>query len=179
MNNYLIKKSLTSQGFTIIESLVAITILIVGVLGPMTAATRGITDGYYAGNQLIATYLAQEALELAGAQIINDREDSQAFLNGFDSSCLTSSCAVAIIPTNISFSFSACTGANNNCKMTYNTTGGFYDYSSDSGQEFTRTLKITPIQTDKQALLEAKVTWFNKAGTPERNITLYRYVSNP
>lgn len=46
-----------------IEALVAITILIIGVLGPLLIATRGINDGMYARNQIAASFLAEEALE--------------------------------------------------------------------------------------------------------------------
>ena len=63
------KKISFNHGFTIIEALVAITILLIGVLGPMAAATRGITDGLYAGNELVATYLAQEGIELVLAKV--------------------------------------------------------------------------------------------------------------
>lgn len=57
-------KHLKSQsGLTLIEALVAITVLSVGVLGPLTIAARGIGDGLFARNQLAANYLAQEGLE--------------------------------------------------------------------------------------------------------------------
>lgn len=52
-----------------IESLVAIVILVVGVLGPLNIAARGISDGIFASNQLAANYLAQDALEI----VINKR----------------------------------------------------------------------------------------------------------
>ena len=49
-----------NKGFTLIEALVAITILLLGVLGPLSAATRGITDGLVAKNKIVALGLAQE-----------------------------------------------------------------------------------------------------------------------
>lgn len=51
------------KGFTLIETLVVITILIIGVLGPLALAARGISDGLYIQNELAANYLAQEAME--------------------------------------------------------------------------------------------------------------------
>ncbi len=174
-----------NKGFTIIESLVAITILIIGVLGPMTAATRGITDGLYAQNQLIATHLAQEALELASIQIKNN---PTGFLNDLGN-CLVE-CAVVITPSDsVSFSFDPCPSFND-CKMAYCNTltcstpasAGFYKYGSGDGfvgPVFRRTLKVTSLGSNKQVLLEAKVTWFNKPGTAEKNVTLYRYAFNP
>ncbi len=57
-------KSFNARGFTLIESLVAITILVIGVLGPLTIAVRGISDGLYARNNLVAAFLAQEGVEV-------------------------------------------------------------------------------------------------------------------
>ncbi len=54
-----------SKGFTLIETFVAITILLIAVLGPMSLFARAIRDGIYAKNQITAFYLAQEGLELA------------------------------------------------------------------------------------------------------------------
>jgi len=167
-----------NKGFTIIESLVAITILIIGVLGPMTAATRGITDGYYAQNQLIATHLAQEALELASVQLKNNYANNAPFLNNIDN--CSSGCAVVVKPkSDVSFSFETCS-INNNCKMAYNATEGFYRYGAGIGAEFTRTLTVTDLDpgNNTQALLEAKVTWVNKIGSTQKDVTLYRYAIN-
>ncbi len=74
------------QGFTLVETLVAITILLIGVLGPLNIAARGIADGLYARNQISANYLAQEAIEL----IINKRNanisgDNLGWLDGITS----------------------------------------------------------------------------------------------
>jgi prepilin-type N-terminal cleavage/methylation domain-containing protein len=51
------------KGFTIIESLVAIAILMVAIVGPMTAAQRGLAATTIAQDQMVANYLAQDALE--------------------------------------------------------------------------------------------------------------------
>lgn len=66
------------KGFTLIETLVAITILIVGVLGPLTIAVRGISDGFFARNQIAANYLAQEAVEV----IFNKRQTNCLYSGG-------------------------------------------------------------------------------------------------
>lgn len=65
MPNFKLKIASNKQsGLTLIESLVAITVLLVGVLGPLSIAAQGIGDGIFARNQLAANYLAQEALEI-------------------------------------------------------------------------------------------------------------------
>ena len=52
------------QGFTFVETLVAITILLVAVVAPMSLAQNGIVAARLAQDQIVAFYLAQEALEI-------------------------------------------------------------------------------------------------------------------
>ncbi len=75
----MMKKINLQSGFTLVEMLTAVTILVVGVLGPLNIATRGITDGIYAKNQIAANFLAQEAMET----VIN-RRNSNLKLPGTD-----------------------------------------------------------------------------------------------
>ncbi|HYC83350.1 MAG TPA: prepilin-type N-terminal cleavage/methylation domain-containing protein [Candidatus Paceibacterota bacterium] len=67
----------SNKGFTMIESLVAIAILLIAVLGPMSLLSKAIADSSYARNQVIATYLAQEGLEL----VISERNEIYAQRN--------------------------------------------------------------------------------------------------
>lgn len=51
------------KGFTIIETLVAITILMIAISGPLTVAFQGLAAADQARNQMTATLLAQDAME--------------------------------------------------------------------------------------------------------------------
>lgn len=59
----LFKKEKKQAGFTLIETLVAITILMISIAGPLTVAHKGLTSALYARDQMIASYLAQDAIE--------------------------------------------------------------------------------------------------------------------
>lgn len=61
---------MTKRGFTLIETFGAITILIMAVLGPLALLVRSISDAEIIKNQITASYLAQEAIEL----VINRRD---------------------------------------------------------------------------------------------------------
>jgi prepilin-type N-terminal cleavage/methylation domain-containing protein len=61
------------RGFTVIESLVAISILVVAVTGTMTAVQTSISSYTFSKDQVIAFYLAQEAFE----QIRNIRDENR------------------------------------------------------------------------------------------------------
>ena len=51
------------RGFTLIETLVAVSFLTLAILSPMTLATQSLSSAYYARDQVTAFHLAQEALE--------------------------------------------------------------------------------------------------------------------
>lgn len=55
----------TQQGFSLVETLVAITILLIIVTGPMTIATNATQGTAFSSEQVIASFLAQEGAELA------------------------------------------------------------------------------------------------------------------
>ena len=70
-----------------IEAFVAITVLLVAVLGPLTLITRAIIDGNYAKYQVTASFLMQEGLDLAVARAA-ELSDSDN-ISVLDENCLT------------------------------------------------------------------------------------------
>lgn len=63
MKNIHLSTLKTSSGFTLVETLVAIAILMIAIAGPLTVAEKGLSASIYARNQLMASYLAQEGIE--------------------------------------------------------------------------------------------------------------------
>lgn len=61
----------TQSGFSLVETLVAITILLIVVVGPMTIAANATRGTNFSSEQVIAYALAQEALEI----VQKDRDD--------------------------------------------------------------------------------------------------------
>lgn len=57
------KRNFTSQGFTMIETLIAVAILMISIAGPLTIAQKGLTAAVYARDQVTASFLAQDAME--------------------------------------------------------------------------------------------------------------------
>ncbi|MHB8914153.1 MAG: type IV pilus modification PilV family protein [Minisyncoccota bacterium] len=60
-------KHFTSKGFTLIETMVAVTILALAISGPLLAASRAIVAAEVSRDQLTASYLAQEGIEYVRA----------------------------------------------------------------------------------------------------------------
>ena len=55
------------RGFTLIETLVAITLITVAIVAPMALTVQSISVAYYARDQIIASNLAQEGIEVVRA----------------------------------------------------------------------------------------------------------------
>lgn len=72
--------SKTVRGFTLIEAMVAITIVSLSVTGPLFTASRAIVAAQLARQKLTASYLAQEGIEYARA--MRDNEYLAAYRTG-------------------------------------------------------------------------------------------------
>ncbi len=55
----------SKQGLTLVETLVAISVLMLSIAGPLAISAQGLVYASFAKNQISAFYLAQEAIELA------------------------------------------------------------------------------------------------------------------
>ena len=53
----------SSKAFTLVESLVAISILMIAIASPMTLAQKGLSTATLSKDQMIASFLAQDAIE--------------------------------------------------------------------------------------------------------------------
>ncbi|OGZ08359.1 MAG: hypothetical protein A3C93_02740 [Candidatus Lloydbacteria bacterium RIFCSPHIGHO2_02_FULL_54_17] len=75
----MISISNTKKGITLIESVVSIAILSVAITGPMALAAHSIKASGAARNELIATHLAEEGLE-----IVRNMRDNKSAEDGSD-----------------------------------------------------------------------------------------------
>jgi len=62
MDKIFYKKNI-SNGFTLVEALVAISILMVAVAGPITIAQRGLSTAVFSKDQMTASFLVQDGIE--------------------------------------------------------------------------------------------------------------------
>lgn len=168
-----------SRGFTLVETLVAISILLLAIIGPMTIAQRGIQDSFFASDQTTAVFLAQEAIEsikkvrddraLSAIQSCQDTpatclsQDTWNWLgsNNINTNCIIGNhiCDYDIKKTSTEL-YPRCDSAPG-CKIYEDTSGGVIIYSHDSGgtlTKFTRAIKITKSGNDS-VLVTSTVTW--------------------
>jgi len=150
-------------GFTLVETLVAITILLVSIAGPLVLATKSLSSAVYARDQITAFYLAQEAIEMVRRERDHrwlDGSGWQTFRDTF-SNCINDSAndnkACIIDGYNIfSNSVVACVGS---CPaLLYNSDAGFYSHFSGEESRFTRTVRLTTIN-DHEIAIEVIMSW--------------------
>lgn len=197
------KNSLDKKGFTLIETMIAIFILLVSITGPLTFAQSGLRASFFARDQITAFYLAQDAIET----LKNLRDDSgltpgETWLDDFDfggsGGCQPTSnpaeTAVCNFDVNPEASIlkdnsctPSCTGsgcASATCnKLRYNQgTKRFTLFNSvDPLSKYTRTIFVTQTVPGQEVQIIVKVSWdSNFFGTKEviAQENIYNWVTN-
>lgn len=144
------------QGFTLVETLIAILVLAIAITAGFGAISSGLRAAYLAKNQVIAFYLVQDAFEyirnirdtekITGFQTDTDGWYSFAGTGGAIEACITGTCKIDTTSpiTTTSHGVSSCGGT---CPfLHYDPQTGIYDYdTSKTATSFTRTISITPI----------------------------------
>lgn len=60
-------KTMQARGFTLIETLVAVSLMVIAIVAPMSLVSQSLTTAYYARDQVAAYSLAQEGIEAVRA----------------------------------------------------------------------------------------------------------------
>ena len=84
-----------SRGLTLMETLVAIGILSVAISGPLMLSARGLIFAKYAKDQIIAFYLAQEAVEIVRNIRDGNLKAGGNWLDGLEQ-CIDHDCLVDV-----------------------------------------------------------------------------------
>ncbi|MEK7646087.1 MAG: prepilin-type N-terminal cleavage/methylation domain-containing protein [Patescibacteria group bacterium] len=147
-----------NSGFTLIETLVAVTILMIAVAGPLVAASRSLNAALYSGDQMTASFLAQEAMEI----IKNIRSNNVGIWTGVGSppisECigdgdLLHRCDIAFIPQydeNTVVLKRPCL-ADGSCLLVSTSNGYAHDNEGNEGKRFYRYFYLEPLTTPADA----------------------------
>jgi prepilin-type N-terminal cleavage/methylation domain-containing protein len=107
-----------NSGFTLVETLVAISILLLVITGPMVISMRTAKSTSFSSEQVQAFFLAQEGLELA--QKVRDDLVLRSFLEPSDPNYLSNPWATI---TSLSGTFQNCL-ASTGCGLVWGSVGG-------------------------------------------------------
>ena len=102
-----------SKGFSLLETIVAIAIIMIAIGGAFGLAPEGLNGARFARNQTVATYLAQEGIEVVRS-IRDDNmlfqpnpEDPRNWLRGM-TDCIDSKCTVNTVTSSLHECIGSC-----------------------------------------------------------------------
>lgn len=167
-----------NKGFTIIESLVAISILVFAITGAMTAVQSGLSSYIFSKEQISAFYLAQEAFE----QVRNIRDENRLnerhWLAGLaelstDPCYFAEACTVSPVETSVA---TRCPAIGSCLKLRQDATSGFYGYNLAWPETiFRREVELSSINADE---ISARVTVYWSKGILNRQFKIRENILN-
>lgn len=177
----------TKKGFTIIETLIAIFILITAVLVPLTIASKGILYSNIIRDQSTASYLAQEAIEYIRQQrdnqalVVNGGGSWANLISQFTQCTAGKFCTIDTITGSIQQCAGALCPALNQDLASVITAPTAYAYGYDGSwtpTKFTRTINIDNDTTlaNHEAKVTVTMSWLTNGVA--RQFTIYEYISN-
>lgn len=162
----------TVRGFTLVETLVAIAILMIAIVGPFYSVQQAITASYISRDQLIASSLAQEGVEYVYFLRNNNYLAGNSWLTGMNSCTGTYGCAVDPTQNTVT----ACT-AGGCAPLKLSTTGLYTQSGNYPVTRFTRTVKIQTVSAT-EVHVTVTVTWLTEHNnyTVSINEELYNWL---
>ena len=171
MQHYITHK--VKKGFTLLETLVAISVLLIVIIGPMTIAQKGVQNAYFANEQLTAIFLAQEAIEA-----VRELRDAEALdvYTGLDTE--TSDWVPAICGTECAYdvvhnTFEVCSEG---CTLKIDSNENYNYEPAGTLSPFTRKVSVgSPVNGG--ALVTVDVSWTTKIlGGATKHVVLQTWV---
>lgn len=152
------------RGFTLIETLVAVSILMGAVAGPLTIAQKSLTIARGARGQITAHYLAQDALEYVRSVRDGNFIGGSNWLSNLGP-CKNKACYA---DTTLSADrITSCSGA---CPaLRYDAATGLYGYDRGAATSIVREIRLDTFGSGREAeaVLTVRVLWQEAAGARE------------
>ncbi len=186
------------KGFTLVETLVAIFILVLSTTAPMVVAQNGLRAAYLARDQITAFYLAQDAMEFVknvkddkGLVILYDSIPNKSTWLDYLGDCKIkaqplSGCTIDTLkgtndgieecPVGVGCLDSA--DPNSDSHLKYDSTSLAYGFSGSEESKFARTVSIEEVQVDREIKVTTRVRWKSNEGIGSREIDVIEYMTN-
>ena len=174
-------------GFTLVETLVAISILIVAITTMLGIAAKGLSNSIFAKEQITAFYLAQDAIEY----IKNQRDNTglatwndgvshwTPFHDSLKNQCNDSTlgCGIDTRESNIGDAVASCLVDSNNCTLRQDSVTGLYGYDSSWAMSpFTRVVKIVSTNNSDELKISVTISW--SKGVLSKSFVVTEYILN-
>lgn len=191
-----------NKGFSLVETFVAISLLLLVIVGPMTISARTAKSSSFASEQIQAFFLAQEGLELA--EKARDDLALDEFLNNFGSSdgwntftdnssvgtfvsCFTAGCGLEWDGSVVDNIKVVSCNPLANCRLylrdVNDSERSWYTYSNLGGSKqslFTRKITFQEVTggSGREIKVISEVTWRTGSLIDQQKVTLDTYLFN-
>ncbi len=186
------KKNKLNSGFTLVETLVAISIFTTSIIALMSVLASGISNTNYAKKKMIAGYLAQEGIEyvrsIRDTAVLSATSGTVGWNNFINtmSPCLETGCyfsAEDLIPISSATQFEPC--SSDGCPvMYYDSVTGKYNYDTVAGVD-SGLIRMIKVETEEggnslnqgnEVKVSSTVSW--KQGSGDYSVTFSEYLFN-
>lgn len=170
------------KGFTLVETLIAVTVLVVTIVVPLYAVHRAVIVSYTARDTLVATALAQEAVEyvrhVRDSNYLANRTNPTPpnWLSGLNTCLTTTGCTIdphVLTPASAIRAYTASNAVlylDNSYRYRFNTNG-------TTQTRFSRKVTMTTNNlSPEEVLVTVEVTWITSRIS--YNVTVTEYLRN-
>ena len=153
-----------------VETLVAVAILMIAIAGPLTIAQKGLTAAIYARDQVTASFLAQDAMEyIKNVRDYNLENNAGNWLSNLEGCTSSSKCNIDTTTT-----------VNTTSDPSLYHDGEGYKPSGEIKSQFNRTFYIDKVtnsnDSNNEATVIVQVSWVN--GTISNAVTFENQIYN-
>lgn len=157
------------KGFSLIETIIAISIFTIVITGPLTLSSRSLKAASAAKNNFIASMLAQEGIELIRSYRINNVLQGQTWMNDLidatpscrlSPGCYVDSKTLRTTGQTQNFDAKHCPST---CPVMLVDSNGIYNYSSGTASIFTRDILMNEVNQNMVRVI-VTITWRDHGG---------------
>lgn len=169
-----IKKD-TQGGFTILETLVAVFILVLSLTGPLVFAQNGLRTARLARDQVTGYLLAQDVIEsIKNVRDQNGLTNQEYWLSGLES-CIGDGTSCSIDTTFDSLAINSCGGGV--CpKLKFDPATGQYSNTGPQDSVFSRTIYLREIEPEREMQIVVRIDFESLAIAGTKTITVHENI---
>jgi len=151
-------------GFSLLETTIAIAILVSAIVGPLGLASQSIKSASVARNNIIVANLAQEGLELMRNYRSNNVLAGRIWTSGMDSCSAASGCRIDPVDLVIRNCSTTCE------PLKFDSALSLFNYQSGADSAFARVIRLQNI-TVNEVKITSSVVWSDRFGSHTFDLT--------
>jgi len=140
-----------NRGYLLIESMIAITIVVVGLLGIFALLSRSLSLNRVVGDRFVATYLAAEGIEIAKNLVDNNVLAGEPWNRGLDNG-------------DYEVDYRSQGLESNQSRFLKTDDNGNYGYGESRPTNIKRLIRMTNASDGEELIIFSQVTWITRGG---------------